>query len=79
MGVICMSEDNVTIQLKVPRVLHAFVAKMADLEGTKPSDFYEEWIHREFYATVTDSDEELGLDMKAAREHNQLNKVLQDC
>jgi hypothetical protein len=75
-----MVEDDVTIQLKVPKALHAFVEKMAQLEGTKATDFYEHWVRVEFYAQITDSDSGLiGLDMKAVREHNQLNPILQDC
>jgi hypothetical protein len=75
-----MSEDNVPVEIRVPRALHGFVEKMAALEGTKATDFYENWIRMAFYAEVTDSNSGLmGLDMNAVREHNQLNKVLQDC
>jgi hypothetical protein len=49
-----MSEDMVNVQIRVPKALHGFVEKMAALEGTKATDFYENWIHMGFYSEVTD-------------------------
>jgi hypothetical protein len=75
-----MSEELVDVQIRVPKAMNAFVEKMAALEGSKATDFYENWIHMGFYSEVTESDDGLmGLNMPRVREHNQLNPILKDC
>jgi hypothetical protein len=74
-----MSEETVTVQIQVPRVLHAFVEKMAALEGSrKVTDFYEEWIPMEFEANLDDCGAAFGMDMQQVIERNGLKPILRD-
>lgn len=75
-----MTEDTVTVEIQVPKALHAFVEKLAALEGSKPSDFYELWILRDFEANADAAidGEAFDLDMEQVIKNNGLVSILKD-
>jgi hypothetical protein len=73
-------EEKVTVQIQVPRPLHAFAEKIAALEGTKATDFYEEWVQMEFEANFREV-EAIGLDLDSVKKYNNLEQYIDppDC
>jgi hypothetical protein len=67
----------VKLTVAVPKPLHEFMNKIANLEGQKAEDWYSYWIRGDFEAFLDDF-KGLGLDMKKVLECNDLTKTLDD-
>jgi len=66
----------VAVTVQVPKSLHAFMDKFAELEGFHVEDWYVNWIHRDFEAFL-DQLSGLDVDMKTLVEVNDLEETLQ--
>jgi hypothetical protein len=45
-----MNDGTVTVKIELPRLLHSFMKKVADLEGSNPEGWYDMWLRDGFKA-----------------------------
>lgn len=72
-----LENDLVEISIRVPKRIHEFMQKIAALEGSPVTEWYELWIGMQFESAMS-SDLEGMLDMKKVLHHNGLEQVLGD-
>lgn len=67
----------VTVKIELPRSLHDFMTKVAALEGTRPEDWYVNWLRGDFEAFL-DQLPRHEFDLKRLLEINGLRATLED-
>jgi hypothetical protein len=70
--------EDITVRIKIPRALHAFVEKLAVIEGSKSTDFYELWIRTSFQANLDDCGTLFDMDVERIIEHNGLTGIVKE-
>lgn len=66
----------VSVSIKLPKSLHAFIDKFSELEGYHAEDWYTNWI-RENFESFPDEFSGLDIDMKTLIEVNDLKETLE--
>jgi hypothetical protein len=67
----------VSVSIKLPKSLHAFMDKIAELEGYHAEDWYTNWIRMNFVSFLEELSG-LDVDMKTLIEVNDLKEELED-